>query len=126
MRLIEAGEGSLEYFTTIPAVFTATEGNWRIAPYYHLFGSEEMTQRSAVIQQRMPAPYVMVNPADAAQLGVNAGSQVEFTCAGQLLKLPVRLSETLNQGQLGLPLGLPGIPPILVGTTVENLREAAQ
>ena len=126
VRLIEAGEGSLEYFTTIPAVFTATEGNWRIAPYYHLFGSEEMTQRSAVIQQRMPAPYVMVNPADAAQLGVNAGSQVEFTCAGQLLKLPVRLSETLNQGQLGLPLGLPGIPPILVGTTVENLREAAQ
>ena len=126
VRLIEAGEGSLEYFTTIPAVFTATEGNWRIAPYYHLFGSEEMTQRSAVIQQRMPAPYVMVNPVDAAQLGVNAGSQVEFTCAGQLLKLPVRLSETLNQGQLGLPLGLPGIPPILVGTTVENLREAAQ
>ncbi len=126
VRLIEAGEGSLEYFTTIPAVFTATEGNWRIAPYYHLFGSEEMTQRSAVIQQRMPAPYVMVNPTDAAQLGVNAGSQVEFTCAGQLLKLPVRLSETLNQGQLGLPLGLPGIPPILVGTTVENLREAAQ
>ena len=126
VRLIEAGEGSLEYFTTIPAVFTATEGNWRIAPYYHLFGSEEMTQRSAVIQQRMPAPYVMVNPADAAQLGVNAGSLVEFTCAGQLLKLPVRLSETLNQGQLGLPLGLPGIPPILVGTTVENLWEAAQ
>ncbi|RJT54215.1 NADH-quinone oxidoreductase subunit NuoG [Rahnella variigena] len=126
VRLIEAGEGTLDYFTTIPAAFTAQSDNWRVAPYYHLFGSEEMTQRSKVIQQRMPQAYVMVNPADAAQLGVNAGSQVEFTCAGQTLRLPVRLSETLGQGQVGLPLGLPGIPPILVGATVENLREAAQ
>ncbi|MBU9865905.1 MULTISPECIES: NADH-quinone oxidoreductase subunit NuoG [Rahnella] len=126
VRLIEAGEGTLDYFTTIPAAFTAQRDNWRVAPYYHLFGSEEMTQRSKVIQQRMPQAYVMVNPADAAQLGVNAGSQVEFTCAGQTLKLPVRLSETLSQGQVGLPLGLPGIPPVLVGATVENLREAAQ
>lgn len=126
VRLIEAGEGTLDYFTTIPAAFTAQSDNWRVAPYYHLFGSEEMTQRSKVIQQRMPQAYVMVNPADAAQLGVNVGSQVEFTCAGQTLRLPVRLSETLSQGQVGLPLGLPGIPPILVGATVENLREAAQ
>jgi NADH-quinone oxidoreductase subunit G len=126
VRLIEAGEGTLDYFTTIPAAFTPQSDNWRVAPYYHLFGSEEMTQRSKVIQQRMPQAYVMVNPADAAQLGVNAGSQVEFTCAGQTLRLPVRLSETLSQGQVGLPLGLPGIPPVLVGATVENLREAAQ
>ncbi|MBU9821041.1 NADH-quinone oxidoreductase subunit NuoG [Rahnella sp. BCC 1045] len=126
VRLIEAGEGTLDYFTTIPAAFTPQSDNWRVAPYYHLFGSEEMTQRSKVIQQRMPQAYVMVNPADAAQLGVNAGSRVEFTCAGQTLRLPVRLSETLSQGQVGLPLGLPGIPPVLVGATVENLREAAQ
>jgi len=91
-----------------------------------LFGSEEMSQRSAVIQTRMPQAYVMVNPDDAAALGVNQGTQVEFTCAGQTLTLPVRLSATLNQGQLGLPLGLPGIPPVLVGATIENLREATR
>ncbi|MNT92073.1 NADH-quinone oxidoreductase subunit G [compost metagenome] len=84
-----------------------------------------MSQRSAVIQQRMPQAYVMINVADAAQLGVNAGAWVEFSCAGQTLRLPVRLSETLSQGQVGLPLGLPGIPPVLVGAKVENLREAA-
>ncbi|HGM5493122.1 TPA: NADH-quinone oxidoreductase subunit NuoG [Serratia fonticola] len=123
IRLIEAGEGSLGYFTAIPAAFKA-EG-WRVAPYYHLFGSDEMSQRSEVIQQRMPQAYVMVNVADAAQLGVNAGAWVEFSCAGQTLRLPVRLSETLSQGQVGLPLGLPGIPPVLVGAKVENLREAA-
>jgi len=126
VRLIEAGEGSLDYFGNIPAAFTAEENHWRVAPYYHLFGSEEMSQRSSVIQQRMPEPYVMVNPSDAAALGVNQGTQVEFTCAGQTLTLPVRLSETLDKGQVGLPLGLPGIPPVLVGTTVENLREATR
>ncbi|MCC3703126.1 NADH-quinone oxidoreductase subunit NuoG [Rouxiella badensis] len=126
VRLIEAGEGSLDYFGNIPAAFTAEENHWRVAPYYYLFGSEEMSQRSSVIQQRMPEPYVMVNPSDAAALGVNQGTQVEFTCAGQTLTLPVRLSETLDKGQVGLPLGLPGIPPVLVGATVENLREATR
>ena len=53
-----------------------------------------------MIQQRMPEAYVMVNPADAATLGVNAGSLVEFSCAGQTLRLPVRLSETLTQARL--------------------------
>ncbi|TPG65282.1 NADH-quinone oxidoreductase subunit NuoG [Ewingella americana] len=126
VRMIEAGEGTLDYFSDIPAAFIASTTEWRVAPYYHLFGSEEMSQRASVIQQRMPQPYVMVNPADAAQLGVNAGSQVEFTCGGQTLSLPVRLSDTLSQGQVGLPLGLPGIPPVLVGATVENLREAVR
>ncbi len=51
---------------------------------------------------------------------------LEFSCAGQTLRLPVRLSEELTQGQVGLPLGLPGIPPVLVGATVEDLQEAAQ
>lgn len=85
-----------------------------------------MTQRSPVIQQRMPEPYVMVNPVDAAKLGVNAGTAVEFSCEGETLRLPVRFSETLQAGQVGLPLGMPGIPPFLLGASIDNLREAAQ
>ncbi|RLM24901.1 NADH-quinone oxidoreductase subunit G [Brenneria alni] len=126
VRMIEAGEDTLGYFDKIPAAFVAQAGNWRVAPYYHLFGSEEMSQRSAVIQQRMPEPYVVVNPADAAVLGVNSGTLVELSCEGQTLRLPLRLSTGLSQGQVGLPLGLPGIAPVLVGATVDNLREAAQ
>ncbi|MEC5318208.1 NADH-quinone oxidoreductase subunit NuoG [Brenneria populi subsp. brevivirga] len=126
VRMIEAGESALGYFDNIPAAFVAQAGSWRVAPYYHLFGSDEMSQRSAVIQQRMPEPYVMVNPADAAALGVNPGALVELRCDGQTLRLPLRLSDGLSQGQVGLPLGLPGIAPRLAGATVDNLREAAQ
>lgn len=126
VRLFEAGDAQLGWFDRVPAAFASEAGSFRVAPYFHLFGSEEMTQRSAVIQQRMPEPYVMVNPADAATLGVNAGSVIACSCKGETLRLPVRFSETLQAGQVGLPLGLPGIPPFLMGANIDNLQEAAQ
>lgn len=124
VRLFEAA-GQLDWFTRVPTAF-ARNGGWRVAPYYNLFGSEEMTQRAPVIQQRMPQPAVVINPADAATLGVNAGSAVEFSCAGETLRLPVRFSEALQAGQVGLPLGMPGVPPFLSGANIDTLREAAQ
>ncbi len=124
VRLIEAGEGLLSWFAQIPAAFHARAQRWLVAPYYHLFGSEELSQRSQNIQQRMPEPYAMVSAADAAQLGVNAGTLVEFSYDGHVLRLPVRLSTSLTPGQIGLPFGLPGISPVLTGALIENLREA--
>lgn len=126
VRLIEAGTPQLGWFDAVPAAFAAQDSRWRVAPYFHLFGSEEMTQRAPVIQQRMPEAYVMVNPQDAAKLGVNAGTTLAFSCRGETLRLPVRFSSTLQAGQVGLPLGLPGIAPFLCGATIDNLREAAQ
>lgn len=126
VRLLEAGSGNLNWFSEIPAAFAAgSDRQWHIAPYYHLFGSEETSQRAPVIQERMPQPYVAVSQEDAARLGVNSGTLLSFSCAGQELRLPVRLSATLRAGQVGLPLGLPGIPPVLVGQRIDNLREAA-
>lgn len=126
VRLIEAGSAQLSWFENIPVAFAGADNHWRVAPYFHLFGSEEMTQRAPVIQQRMPEAYVMVNPEDAAKLGVNAGTTLALSCRGENLRLPVRFSSTLQAGQVGLPLGLPGIPAFLSGANVDNLREAAQ
>ncbi|MBN0372358.1 hypothetical protein JTM65_36775, partial [Pseudomonas aeruginosa] len=41
--LVGGAAGGLEYFTAVPASFQAEEGKWRIAPYYHLFGSDELS-----------------------------------------------------------------------------------
>ena len=125
VRLFEAAASELAWFTQVPTAF-ARNGGWRVAPYYNLFGSEEMTQRAPVIQQRMPQAALVINPADAAQLGVNAGTAVEFSCSGETLRLPVRFSDALQAGQVGLPLGMPGVPPFLSGANIETLREAAQ
>jgi len=124
VRLIEATESGLDYFTVVPGAFSAQDGEWRIAPYYHLFGSDELSQRSPVFQSRMPQPYITLNPADAAKLGVNAGAHVSFTYEGQTLSLPLQVSEGLTAGQVGLPMGMPGIAPVLAGARLENLREA--
>ncbi|TCW00321.1 NADH-quinone oxidoreductase subunit NuoG [Biostraticola tofi] len=127
VRLLEAGESTLSYFTDIPAPWVGAEtGHWQVAPYYHLFGSEETSQRAAVIQERMPEPYIALSREEAARLGVNSGTLLEFSCAGQQVRLPVKLSDALATGQVGLPLGLPGIPPVWLGQRVENLREATR
>jgi len=125
VRLFEASAGQLSWFDHVPTAF-ARNGGWRVAPYYNLFGSEEMSQRAPVMQQRMPQPAIVINPADAATLGVNAGAALELNCAGETLRLPVRFSDALQAGQVGLPLGMPGVPPFLSGADIETLREAAQ
>jgi NADH-quinone oxidoreductase subunit G len=38
--------------------------------------------------------------------------------------LPLQLSEGLTAGQVGLPMGMPGIAPVLAGARLENLQEA--
>ncbi len=45
VRLFETSENGLDYFTSVPARFQPQDGKWRIAPYYHLFGSDELSQR---------------------------------------------------------------------------------
>lgn len=126
VRLIESGEGQLDYFGEVPAGFTQQDGSWRIAPYYHLFGSDEMSARSPVFQSRMPQATVRLNPADAAKLGVNEGAMLTCSWEGHAITLPLTLSEGLAPGQVGLPMGMPGIAPVLAGARLDNLREALQ
>ncbi len=126
VRLFETSENGLDYFTSVPARFQPQDGKWRIAPYYHLFGSDELSQRAPVFQSRMPHPYIKLNPADAAKLGVNAGARVSFSYDGNTVTLPVEIAEGLTAGQVGLPMGMSGIAPVLAGAHLEDLKEAQQ
>lgn len=126
VRLFETSENGLDYFTSVPARFQPQDGKWRIAAYYHLFGSDELSQRAPVFQSRMPQPYIKLNPADAAKLGVNAGTRVSFSYDGNTVTLPVEIAEGLTAGQVGLPMGMSGIAPVLAGAHLEDLKEAQQ
>ncbi|MGL4195099.1 MAG: molybdopterin dinucleotide binding domain-containing protein, partial [Edwardsiella piscicida] len=123
VRLIAAGDGALPYFTQVPAPYQVH--GWVIAPYYHLFGSDELTQRAPVIQRRMPQACVRVCPEDAARMGASEGATIELSCAGEVLRLPLQISRHLQPGQVGLPLGMPGVAPVLNGVKVDYMREAA-
>ena len=123
VRLIEPADGKLAWFP-VPGPYER-EG-WQVAPLYRLFGSDELSQRSAVFRERMTEASAVLHPSDAATLGINEGARLELHCCGETLVLPVRFSAQLPEGQVGLPLGLPGIPPYLSGATIEKLQEAAQ
>ncbi|AFP84978.1 NADH-quinone oxidoreductase subunit NuoG [secondary endosymbiont of Ctenarytaina eucalypti] len=126
VRLLEESEHRVEYFKDIPPAFTlAKDASWRIVPYWHLFGSDETSQNAPVIQERMPAPYVMMSRSDASRMGIKCGTLLDVTCEDIKLRLPVKFSDCLISGQVGLPLGFPGIPTMLAGQRVVNLREVS-
>ncbi|MEI6413081.1 MAG: NADH-quinone oxidoreductase subunit NuoG [Pseudomonadota bacterium] len=114
IRLIEPS-GKADYFSHIPSRFVAREKRGCLVPLYHLFGSEELSSRSPLIETCMTGGYVMIPAADAMRLDIQEGDEVEIRLGDDiLLCLPARLSPSLAQGLLGLPAGFPGIPPFSV------------
>lgn len=124
IRLFESDDCQIDWFDQIPPPFIHQQ-EWRIAPYWHLFGSEELTQRAPVISERMPEICLVLNPQDAAQLDISAGARVELSCLGERWCLPVRFSARLQAGQVGVPLGMAGIPLCLSGEKMVSLRKVS-
>ncbi|MGL6007168.1 NADH-quinone oxidoreductase subunit NuoG [Aeromonas sobria] len=121
-RLLEATEDTLGWFTTIPAPFKAAEA-LQVVNYAQLFGGEELSARSPVIQARMNEPELVLNPADAQRLALHGGSQVSFSWGGSHWQLRLRLSAQLSAGLVGLPLGVNGLPTALQQASITNLQE---
>lgn len=57
---------------------------------------------------------------------MNAGTRVSFSYDGNTVTLPVEIVEGLTAGQVGLPMGMSGIAPVLAGAHLEDLKEAQQ
>jgi NADH-quinone oxidoreductase subunit G len=124
-RLIEVNaQATLHYFTEIPAAFVASATKLRLVPLYHLFGSEELSSRASVVQERIPTAYVAISAADAAQLGTKASSTVIVRALNKNLRLPVKVSAALAQGCVGLPVGLEGIPAFAGENWAQIMQEA--
>ena len=127
-RLLEAtdpqaeGKELLGWFTTIPAPFKAAEA-LQVVNYAQLFGGEELSARSPVIQARMNEPELVLNPLDAQRLALHGGSQVSFSWGGSHWQLRLRLSEQLSAGLVGLPFGVNGLPTALQQASITNLQE---
>ncbi|SIQ96688.1 NADH-quinone oxidoreductase subunit NuoG [Aquipseudomonas alcaligenes] len=125
VRLIESQGKTLAWFA-VPGAFAPPQGTWQVVPMYHLFGSEENSSRAAPVQERIQPAYVALAKAEAERLGVNEGALISLTVAGQVLRLPVKVSEDLALGLVGLPVGFAGIPAAIAGATATGLQEAAQ
>ncbi|MGR6036381.1 MAG: NADH-quinone oxidoreductase subunit NuoG [Candidatus Nitrosoglobus sp.] len=113
IRLLEPNqEAKIYYFDQIPPPFERRKDQWLILPLYHIFGSEELSALAPAIADRIPAPYLALNPEDAANLGVEPGSGIELTVAEGSYYLPVCYDPSLLPGTAGIPFGLPALKNI--------------
>ena len=122
VRLLDDARQDLSW-AAAPAAFAPAPGTWKVVPLHHLFGSEETSSLAAPIQTRIPQPYVALADAEAKRLGVAEGQLLAFKVAESRLSLPVRISESLGLGLVGLPVGLEGIP-VLSGARLATELEA--
>lgn len=85
---------------------TATSGGFRLLGVHTIFGSDELSMRSAAIGERGPVPHIVLSPADAERLGVAAGSGLR--CVELEAAFEVRIDSALATGNAAICLGLPG------------------
>jgi NADH-quinone oxidoreductase subunit G len=106
VRLLEPSVKSpLKYFTAVPDKFHPLDGHLWVVPLHHIFGSEELSNHSASVSERVPEAYVMLHSSDAKSLNVKEGSVLSFEIEGEPYELPVRINETLPHGLAGVPAG---------------------
>ena len=107
--------GAITFFRNVPEAFKPKSGEWLLVPLYHIFGSEELSVLAPGIAERMPKPYLALNPQDAVRIKVSDGEAVEISAA--VIKLrwsPVKILPGLSMGTAGVPAGLPGAHGIAV------------
>ena len=63
-----------------------------------------MTRRSTALDARESTPTLELNPADALRLGVSEGDEVEVASRRNRIRVHVRCSERVAQGQVFLPM----------------------
>jgi NADH-quinone oxidoreductase subunit G len=102
-----AAKAAPGYFAPTPV----QRGGLKPVPLHEHFGSEELSSLAEPIQARMPAAYVVMNGEDARRLGIEEQDRVRVTIGGVHADFAARLRADFPTGALGLPVGLPGMPP---------------
>ncbi|MCV2524802.1 MAG: molybdopterin-dependent oxidoreductase, partial [Candidatus Lightella neohaematopini] len=121
IKIFDKKIGNMHYFNYINN--NKKSNKWLIIPYWHMFGSEETSQKIKVIKQVTSLAYIIISYEDAKILSIKNNSLVTFTCMGNNFTLPAKLSDKLCSGNIGLPIGLPGIPICLSGLTINNIKK---
>ncbi len=77
--------------------------------------------RSYLMHPRIPMPYVEINSADAAKLGVTDGETILLTVNGQEAQVTARVDGRAPEGALLVPQSLGG--PTLSGATATSVKK---
>jgi NADH-quinone oxidoreductase subunit G len=105
--LVEAAaQPQQEYVRDVPAPFQPRDGEWLIVPFYHIFGSEELSIHSQGVKQLSPGAYLAMNDKDAERAGLRPEDRIEFTIAAISYQVALKLRADLPQGIAAIPAGI--------------------
>lgn len=102
-------DGKIKYHKDIPPAFVPRKDEYLVIPFYHIFGSEEMSMYAPGVAGRAPGKYLGLNPEDGASMGIRAGEEVELILQGSSYRLTIRFIPSLAKGTAGMPSGIPGL-----------------
>jgi NADH-quinone oxidoreductase subunit G len=109
IRLIEpAADAKPAYFGRIPKPFVRRRNAWLILPLHEIFGSEELSRLAPAVAERVPAPYLALNPKDAERLHGGDGAAAVVRVGDASCRLALHLLPSLQEGAAGVPIGLAG------------------
>ncbi|NIH40994.1 MAG: NADH-quinone oxidoreductase subunit NuoG [Buchnera aphidicola (Periphyllus aceris)] len=112
----------INYFHDSPGVFVKNK-NLIIVPYYLLFGTEEMSQYSDLIKKKIKPSYLLINPLDAKRFNISNKKKVTFTCLNDSYNFFAVYSNSLELGQIALPIGQFQTSVFLIGKQIQDLKE---
>ncbi|MHB1131841.1 MAG: NADH-quinone oxidoreductase subunit NuoG [Chloroflexota bacterium] len=127
VRLLRGPEGAAPaLFAAAPEAFAPRRERWFAVPLFHIFGSDERSVLSGGVAERTPSPYLALNEADAASLGVEAGAEFTVMLGGRARRLRLVVLPELPVGVAGLPAGLPGLEGLALPRWLELPQELAR
>ncbi len=105
IRLIEpVATKAPSWFTAIPRPFQSSPHRWLLLPLSAVFGSEELSNRSPAIAERISEPFMSLHPSDGARLNLEDKVTVELALQGTTYRLAVRLDPSMPAGTAGICL----------------------
>ncbi|WP_342085064.1 NADH-quinone oxidoreductase subunit NuoG [Dyadobacter sp. OTU695] len=95
-----------------PPAFKRSPNEMTLVPLPHIFGSDELSVRSASVESRAPRPFIALNALDAEQLGAAEGDVLLVQIGGQVYDLTVVRKDELPEGLAGIAYNLPSMSGI--------------
>lgn len=94
------------WFTEIPPAFTPDNDKLLALPQHQIFGSEELSNQSPSVAERIPTTSIGLNPQEAAKRKLEEGSIVTITANNSEHKLPLTIIPELPIGTAALPTNI--------------------
>ncbi len=104
-RLIEpVATKAPAWFTAIPRPFQPNSHQWLLLPRPTVFGSDELSNQSPAIVERIAQPFLSLHPSDGARLSLDDHSTIDWALQGTMYRLAVRLDPATPVGTAGISL----------------------